>query len=202
MSYGTNAPQGLQPSSYLGGTTWSGQLSNYSILSSYATAIYSGDPVTAVNTGGIGIGVAGSGIYGVFQGVQYATSAGVMTYSPYWPASTVTFGTLPAVALIIDDPNVEFNIQAGTSDANVHTATVGQTDINLNANFAIAAGSTVTGQTGTYLNMASVDTTATLNLKILRLTPVPGNVLDLLYNNAIVSINNHLHKGGTGTAGV
>jgi len=202
MAYGsgTNAPQGFKPSSYLGGT-WSGQLSNYSILSTYATAIYSGDPTITLASGGIGIGVAGSGVLGIFQGVKWTDSTGNAQFAPYWTASTVTFGSEPATALIVDDLKVEFDIQCGTSNSGTHTASVVQTDINRNANFVIAAGSTVTGQTGTYLDLATLDTTATLNAKLLRLTPVPGNDFGVLYNNVTVLLNNAQLAGGTGTAG-
>lgn len=202
MSYGTNAPQGFQPNYSLTGATWQQQTSQYDILSTYGTSIYTGDPVVTLASGGIGIGVAGAGILGVFQGCIFQASNGTQTYLPYWVGGTVTFGSQNAQALVMDDPNVEFNIQAGTSNSGTHTATVLQTDIGLNANFVIAAGSTASGISATFLDMATVSNiTTTLSCKILRLAAIPGNVYGLLFNNAIVLFNNHQLKGGTGTVG-
>lgn len=206
MSYGTNAPQGFQPNYSLTGATWQQQTSFYDIISAYGTAIYTGDPVAPQASGGIGIGVAGTGVLGVFQGCIYQSSTGVQTYSPYWVAGTVTFASRNAQALVMDDPTVEFNIQVGTTNAGTHPATVNQADLFLNANFVIVAGSTASGQSATYLDMATASAanpaSATLSCKLLRLTAIPGNVFGLLYNNVIVTFNNQVLKGGTGTLGV
>jgi hypothetical protein len=195
MSYGTDAPQGLQASTYLNGSTWNGSTGEYPITSGYATNIFSGDPVTVLSDGSIGIGVAGAAIVGVFTGVKFKDSLGVETFSPYWPASTVTFGTVDAQAQIVDDPDVLFDIQATV-------ASLDKTDFNLNADFVAAAGSTATGQSAFSIDMGSVNTTATLNLKLIRLTPNPENTIGVSFNNALVLINNHKYKGGTGTTGV
>lgn len=196
MSYGTNAPQGFQPSVTYTGATWSGQQSNYLITSGYSTSIFTGDPVAPLADGTIGIGVAGSAVLGVFQGCTYPDSNGIYQFFPYWLANAVVFGTPagPANAFVLDDPAIEFNIQTSTSLVLV--------DVWQNANFAIAAGSTRTGQSGTYLDMATKNTTATLNCKIIGLTPVVGNTFGLAFNNALVTLNNHVLKGGTGTSGV
>jgi hypothetical protein len=202
MSYGTNAPQGFQPRQYLNGSTWSGEGGEYLINSGYETNLFTGDPITLLNNGSIGIGVAGSAWVGVFNGVKYQDSLGVQQFKPYWPASTVTFGTVAATAFVIDDSNVLFDVQATTSNAGTHTAAIVQTDLNLNCNGVAAAGSTTTGQSAWSIDLATLNTTDTLNTKLIRLTPVPGNDFGTLYNNALVLINNHIYKGGTGTAGV
>lgn len=217
MSYGQNSPQGFVETIPLTGATWNTATALYPIKSGYATAIYTGDPVAPLTGGGnngyIGIGTAGSGIYGVFKGVKYLDGvSNIRQFLPYWPANATTQGSVNAEALIMDDPNVEFNIQVGTSNAGTHTATVNQADLNKNANFVIAAGSTSSGVSGTYLDMATLATTATLSCKLLRLAPVanagantiglPNQDYGVLYNNVIVTFNNHIHKGGTGTAGV
>lgn len=205
MSYGTNAPSGFRVYGTSSSSLLNGSLSNYSILSGYNTAIFSGDPVAPLNTGGIGIGVAGAGVQGVFQGVTWVDVNNLTQWSPYWPAGTVTFGTnpneIPAQALVVDDPAIEFSIQSGSS-AGAHVASVTQTDINLNADFVIQAGSTRGGVSATYLDMDTAAVGATLSCKILRLEPDVRNRYGLLYNNAIVVFNNHKLKGGTGTAGI
>jgi hypothetical protein len=224
MSYGTDAAQGFVERIPLTGATWNTATTVYPIKSGYATAIYTGDPVQPLNDGTIGravpsVSAAGNlGVIGVFKGVIYTDATNVKQFLAYWPAATATLGLVDAEAYVIDDPNVEFDIQAGTSNAGAHTATINQTDINLNADFAydaVTAGSTRSGISRTYLNMATAATTATLNCRILRLTPVadgapggtnpaglPHNTFGTLYNNAIVTFNNHVLKGGQGTAGV
>lgn len=193
MAYGTNGPFGLQPRSYLNGNTFSGQTSEYLLASGYATSLFTGDPITMLNDGTIGIGVAGSAIIGVFFGCKYQDSNGVYQTSPYWTSGTVTLGAQNATALIVDDPNVVYSIQTATSTLGP-TAPVGaaQTNLNNNANFAVSAtaytsivgpqgayqppanpgqGSTRTGQSGFYLDMSTVNGAATQNLKILHLEP-------------------------------
>lgn len=222
--YGTgqNSPKGLHPSVYADGSIWNGQTSEYLILSGYATSLFTGDPVTLLANGTIGIGVAGSAIVGVFAGCKYLNAQGIATFSPYWPASTITQGAVNAIALIVDDPNVLFDIQVSTSAGSpgpVAAVSLIQSNMFENANFSVlvnsfnavsgitplpnpAAGNTATGQSGYYLDYGSLANTATLNLKLIRFTPQPGNVAGVNFNNAIVKINNHIYNGGTGTAGV
>lgn len=205
MSYGTNAAQGFVETIPLTGASWNTATSVYPIASAYATAIYTGDPVAPVaGTGKIGIGVAGAGVYGVFKGVIYLDATNQRQFLPYWPAAAVTFSG-DAEAYVIDDPNVEFNIQTGAVGA-------AAANINKNANFVTVAGTTPGGISKTYLDMATVGDEAAKSCKILRLAPVPDagantiglphNIFGVAYNNVIVTFNNHIHKGGTGTAGV
>lgn len=219
MAYGVNAPFGLKPSVMNTGAPWNGQTNTYLIASGYATSLFTGDPVKQLNNGTIGIGVAGTGIIGVFMGCQYVDSNGNYQFSPYWPASTTTRNSVAATAFVVDDPTVLFDIQVTTSDANVHVASVSQADLNKNANFVFGvAGSTRSGQSGASLDAATIATTVDLSLKILRVTPAftnqagtltsgnaytgGQNILGLLYNNVLVQINNDVLKGGTGTLGV
>ena len=214
MAYGTNAPFGLQPRMSMTGATWSGQTNDYFIASGYATALFQGDPVVGLADGTIGIGVTGTGITGVFQGCKYTDPNGNIIFGAYWPASTVTQGALPATAAVCDDPNILYDIQVSNS-ANVAGPTIALGSLNANADFAVgggggnlgprnnpAGGSTFTGQSAYYLNFSTIDTTATRSLKIMRFTPVPGNVASVPFNNVLVQINNDISKGGTGTAGV
>lgn len=213
MSYGINAPVGLRPTYMLSGATWNEQTSDYQIISAYGTSLYTGDPVTFVNTGGIGIAVGGAAgaqgpTLGVFMGCEYLLN-GTYVYAPYWPAGTVPDNGGNATAFIVDDPNVVFDIQVASSAAFANP-TIIQANMGLNANFDVggagnpATGSTITGQSAYYLNYETLTpgTSATLNLKLLRFTPNPKNIPGANYNNALVIINNHQLKGGTGTAGV
>lgn len=213
MSYGTNAPWGLRPRALLTGATFNNQTNQYQIASGYATSLFTGDPVQWANTGTVVVGTGGTAgaqttSLGVFAGCEY-TLNGVVVFSPYWPSGTVPDNGANATAFIIDDPNVLFDIQVA-STAGAGAPTIAQTNIGLNANYAVggagnpAAGSTITGQSAYFLSFETLTpgTSATLNLKLVQLTPVPGNNSGVSYNNALVLINNHFYKGGTGTAGI
>lgn len=227
MAYGTNAPFGLQPRMMNTGAAWNGQTNTYLINSGYATSIFNGDPVAPLANGSISIGVAGTGIAGVFVGCQYQDTNGNYQFSPYWAANTVTYNptggvgaNIPATAFVVDDPNVLFDIQVTTTNAGTHVASVSQPDLNANANFVIGTGSPVSGLSGASLDAATIAVgggSVALSLKIIRVTPAftnqagligatpytgGQNIFGLLFNNVLVQINNDIYKGGTGTAGV
>lgn len=205
MSYGTNAPQGLQPRQYLNGTPWTGQVSPYSIQSGYNASIFSGDPVY-VNAGGyIQLAIAGannaaSGIIGVFYGVKYVDTTGTSQTLPYWAANTVTQGGLNAEGFVIDDYNVLYDIQSSN-------VAVNQGALNATANLVAGAGSTRTGQSGWAVGAAN--NTAGDQVRLIRFTPNPVN-LSVITNagasanfaNYLVLLNNDPYKGAIGLAGV
>jgi hypothetical protein len=202
MSYGTNAPQGLQPTAMLGGASWNQRTTTYFIASGYASSIYQGDPVTGTSTGTIALGgTANTSPYlGVFWGVLYQDTSGNYVYSKYWPANTVTWnpggsGAINATAFVIDSSDVIYNIQANT--------TIAQTNLNSNFNLSgVGTGSTISGQSSAVLDISTGNAAATQAVKLIGLTPAVNNSFGLTYNNGLVIINNHQYKGGTGTAGV
>ena len=184
MSYGINAPVGLRPTYMLSGATWNEQTSDYLIALAYGTSIFTGDPVILATTGTIDRQLAEmlavkAPIMGVFMGCEYVLN-GTYVYSPFWPAGTSPDNGTYATAFVVDDPNVVFDIQVA-SNAAFANPTIVQTDMGLNANFAVAgvgnpaAGSTITGQSAYYFFMKALTpgTSATLNLKLLRFTPNP-----------------------------
>lgn len=194
MSYNTNAPKGLQPVRKLDGSAWSSSLNKYQIVTTYATALYNGDPVTVGTSGYLEVGVAGSPIVGVFQGVKYIDSSGTAKFQAYWPGNPGVLTGSTVDALVIDDPNVVFTIQE-TNAAGAAGTPLALADRGLNANFLYTAGSSATGQSAVSLNNESEADTATLNLKIIDLDPTPGNAVGS-FANWLVTINNHLYKGG------
>lgn len=198
MAYGVNAPFGLQPRRYLNGAPWNGAVNTYNIASGYNTAIFTGDPVYLAAGTGLILAAAGDGnpFIGVFQGCKYYDTNANVIFSPYWPASTtVLTGTL-VEAFVADDPTIIFDIQSN------NTTGVTQAQLGKNAVIALGTGSTISGQSAVVLNLSvAPTTTATFQLKIMRLTPNPSNGF-IGYNNVEVVINNHYYKGGTGTLGV
>ena len=195
MSYGTNAPNGFQPVKKLDGSAWTGATNPYQIASTYATALFRGDPVTILAADGtLGVGVAGATCVGVFWGVKYTDSTGVVKFMNYWPGNPGVLTGSTVEALVIDDPNTVFSIQetSGTGTAGTPLALA---DRGLNINFLYTAGSTSTGSSAVSINNASEADTSTLNCKILQLDPTPGNAVGA-YANWLVVLNNHLYRGG------
>lgn len=246
MSYGTNAPFGLQPRQYLDGSLWTGQQSEYYIdTTNYAARyIYTGDPVQLTAGGGItsfvfnangsinldGFNDAGASI-GAFFGCKYYDTSRTLQFSPYWGNFNIAPNT-NVIAYITDDPNILYDIQVSSdtsASTNIAALKLGILAADLNGNYQLGmgsaaftnnatnvpnnptSGSTISGQSAIYLDTVNADpTVATLQLKIIRLTPRPGNVFYAAspgvgsgnFNNVLVLINNHAYKGGTGTAGV
>lgn len=200
MSYGTNAPQGLKPNRYKNGSPWTGTTNQYPITSGYGTSIFTNDPVKTLSDGTIGIGVAGTPSRGVFMGVKYTDTTGTYKFFPYWPASTTVQTGSPIYALIEDDPNLVMDIQEtdGSSGAGTPLAAA---DVNLNINFVVGAGTTSSGQSTSSINNTTEASTASLNLKIMALTPNPVNVIGS-FANWLCAWNNHELNGGTGTSGI
>ena len=195
MSYGTNAPNGFQPVKKLDGSAWTGATNPYQIASAYATALFRGDPVTTLADGTLGVGVAGATCMGVFWGVKYTDSTGVVKFMNYWPGNPGVLTGSVVEALVIDDPNTVFSIQetSGTGTAGTPLALA---DRGLNINFLYTAGSTATGSSAVSINNATEADTSTLNCKILQLDPTPGNAVGA-FANWHVTLNNHFYRGGT-----
>jgi hypothetical protein len=76
------------------------------IASGYATAIYSGDPVTRIGDGTITQAAAGGVIIGVFDGVLFTDPSGEIRFSRYWPAGQVA---TTIKAFVYDDPKIVYS---------------------------------------------------------------------------------------------
>ena len=103
----TSAPYGFRPSFHN-----SGQMrpKAYTIASTYAASIFSGDPVKLISDGTVQLGSSdgtrsgttdGVILLGIFAGVEYNDATGKPTISPFWPSGTT--GT-NIVAYVYDDP--------------------------------------------------------------------------------------------------
>lgn len=193
-----NTPFGLRPVRYLNGAPWNGQVNRYAVASNYATSLFIGDPVVLAGTAAdypstvngiptdgmptIQIGVAGSAWLGAIVGFEVNPGA---LDTIYGPASTAR------VALVADDPNLIFEMQEiGTGTALTAAAT------GLNANGVAASGSTVTGLSGWVIDNTTEATTATLNVKLMRLVQRADMEGYGAYAKWEVMINNHLFRAG------
>lgn len=136
-----NAPRGLVPVGHING---SGLMTprQYNIATNDTTsAIYMGDPVKFASGYAVR-GTAGAAILGVFAGCEYTvTATGARVKAAYYDGVT---GKSAIVCWVYDDPNLVFEIQA--------TAALTQANVGSAYDFAIAAGSALTGWTATYLD--------------------------------------------------
>jgi hypothetical protein len=120
-------------------------------------AIYKGDPVQLDATTGVVI-IAGvnDDILGVFAGCEYDLN-GKPTYSPYWPGSTT--GATNIKFYVYDDPFIQYEVQVNGS--------VAATAIGDSSDSVIAAGSSYTGVTASYLNSTLSGATTALQWRIM-----------------------------------
>lgn len=185
-----NKPAGLQPVQYLNGSPWNGQARTYYIPSTDTNAYAIGDPVVSV-AGGDSNGVqqvtlatagAGNPLRGVVVGT--GTKEWLMADPSNLDSIIIPATKLKAYyVMVVDDPQVLFQIQEGNTATYLTAANIGQ-----NANlFAGTNNGFVSGWT---LNNSGVANTANFQLKIMGLRRTIDNTFGQ-YAQWLVRINNH-----------
>jgi hypothetical protein len=190
----TSAPFGFRASYHN-----SGQMrpKAYTVASTYAANIFSGDPVKLTDAGVIQLGTSdgtrdgttdGITLLGIFAGCQYLDASGKPTISPFWPSGTT--GT-EIVAWVYDDPETLFDVQY-TNPGTPGTTTV-QTAVGEECDWTVASpgGSTRTGLSSTQLGV--IQSTSGQ----FQITGFGYNINDSLtdaYVVATVRINEHAYK--------
>ena len=190
----TSAPFGFRPSFHN-----SGQMrpKAYTIASTYAANIFSGDPVKLTDNGVIQLGTSdgtrsgttdGIALLGIFAGCQYLDAAGKPTISPFWPTGTTA---TEIVAWVYDDPETLFDVQY-TNPGTAGTDTV-QTAVGEECDWTVASpgGSTRTGLSSTQLSVIQATSGQ------FQITGFAYNINDSLtdaYVVATVRINEHHYK--------
>lgn len=147
-----DAYTGFQPIGHFGGGLVRTEM--FKIASGYSSNIFTGDPVI-LTAGRVEVAAASSTtLIGVFAGCEFLDSSGVPggRWSPYWPASTTTTGSVAATAYIWADPMIVFRCQSDTTTAYVETTHLG-TFVDL---IATHAGSTTTGLSGMEADLSAV----------------------------------------------
>lgn len=177
MAYPTvSAPYGLKPINLIGGQVFAGSTRLIPIASGYATNIFFGDVVKLVNTGTIqkdaGTStVASNGVAGIFLGCTYTNpTTKQLTFSQYWPASTVASD---AQAYVADDPDVLFKVASVSSGTTI--AFYGQTVVGTNVALVQNAGSTNSGDSAVAIDGSSAATTFSLPIRIVAGVPDTAN---------------------------
>ena len=202
-----NGAFGLRPIAKMGQNTNSTGATEYRIAAGNTNAIYQGTPVIPLAAGVIDVvGAAAGGtvgLLGVFWGCEYVSSTtGKKVFSNFWPGSGANTN-FPVKAFVYDDPSQLFvvatsNVVAGFNDeAEVRAA------VFANANFATAAsGSTTTGISSATLDLDTIATTNTLNLRIMGIQDdVENSDFTVAGIPVIVRLNNHFNSPNGAIAG-
>lgn len=207
-----NGSYGLRPVSILGQATNTTGATEYRIASNNTNPIYNGSPVIPLSTGFIDIvGAAAGGtvgLLGVFGGCEYISSAtGQKVFSKFWPGSGAN-STFPVKAFVYDNPMQLFTI---ASDASLTNEATARGHVFANANFANAtSGSTATGNSSATLAVSTIQTTNTLQLRIVGIQDDPENSdftaagipLIVRLNNHYNAPNGSIAAGTVSTTGV
>lgn len=191
-----NRPAGLVPVQYLGGAPWNGQARLYSIASGYNTALAIGDPVVLSGTGdtlgnpGIVLATAGDGnpITGVIVGLGSSPYFGVNpTNQNQIIRSANTSGV--GYALVVDDPDVLFQVQEKAVSTLLTVAAIGGT-------FDLSSGTNNGYVSGWELNNTATDNAATHQVQLMGAPQIMNNVIGETYAKWLVRINNHSYRAG------
>jgi hypothetical protein len=173
-----NAPFGIRPIND-NGTPWNGQGRMVYFPSSQATNIFLGDPLVPLGGGdafgvaAVGIASAGGGatVLGGFIGVCNGPAGSGYTLTRDLPVYRQT--SLNNYGFICDDPNQLYAVQ----EDSVGGAMAAASAAFGNADLVSGAGSTVTGYSGWQLDSSTLQTTNTLQLRILGLLRAPDNAI-------------------------
>lgn len=197
-----NAPSGLTPVSYLGGSKWNGQARMYCIFSTDTNAYAVGDPLASDGTNGadangvpaVTLATAGTGnaLRGVLLGM-----GGTLYGGPGGdPANPFASTVIPATktknyyVLVVDDPDVLFEVQ----EVNSGTPII-MTGVGLNEN--LLSGTNNGFVSGWTLNNSAVPASgSTIQMKIMQLVQRKDNAPGLA-QRWLVRINNHELSAGT-----
>jgi hypothetical protein len=197
-----NQPSGLAPVRYLNGNSWNGGVNLYTILAADTAQYWIGDPVTTIGNANadskgipaVTLASAGAAVRGVIVALGTLGPGG-----PYANPNNLNQLTRPAgaaavnwYAAVCDDPDVLFEIQEGGAGA-VLTAT----SVNRNVNFNTGTRTATLALSPCFLDNATVNTTATLNLKIIQAVQRMDNTPFAAQQKWLVKINNHEFSGGT-----
>ena len=191
----TAAPYGLKPVKRADGMAYAGATSQFLIdPAGEATNLFYGQVVhigadgyialsTATGADGttnaLPTGTTLTGSLGVFVGCEYENDLGQTVHSQYYPS-----GATNAKALVVDDPNVLFQVQAdGAMD---------QSDIGANTFFA-AAQSTSTGNTATGNSTSALDATVQTTAAAFRIVDFVSEPGDA-FTDVLVKFNPSAHS--------
>lgn len=169
------------------GAPYAGQFRTYSVAAGYGTALQIGDAVILAGTsqtinGRVLSDVERCATGGVTCGVIVGVKPSSQESANYRLASTLR------EIYVADDPDLMFEIQEGSTG----TALTAN-DAGLNVDYVVAAGSAITGLSGTQINNATEATTNTLDLHLV--SPVAREDNAIGYScKWLVTFNRHQYR--------
>lgn len=209
----TNAPFGMRVVGSFTGAPYAGRVTRYYVPSTDGNAYYIGDAVLSTNNAdasGVPAMVKATVGTETCRGIIVGFEQANLVYPPgavpnLGGINTNIFSTqvsLPAsksqdyYIYVADDPNVIFFMQGDATATNQVAA-----KSNNNCTFTVAAPSTATFPlSASVINSGSIATTNTLNIKLMGLAQIPGNVFGA-YATWVCMWNLH-ELSGAGTSGV
>jgi hypothetical protein len=203
----TNGSFGLRPVGTVGQNGNTGGLTEYRIASDNSNKMYQGSPVIPLAAGVIDIvGAAAGGtvgLLGVFWGCEYVSSTtGKKVWSNTWPGAGAN-SNYPVKAFVYDDPMQVFVIATSNVVAAANTEAEIRAAVFANANFADGdTGDDTTGLSDATLDLNTIATTNTLNLRIMGIQEDPENAdFTAAGIPVLVRLNNHFNSPNGAIAG-
>jgi hypothetical protein len=198
----TATPYGLRPINEVSGLPYAGATRKLPITSGFATNIFYGSVVVIAANGTIqlmtDVGSAAdpfpAGTIGVFMGCSYTDAVMGFVNRQFWPASQVAGD---ALAFIVDDPNVAFQVQGDN--------TMAQATLGMNAPLSNVqsgtTGSTATGNSNVALDATTAATTG-IAFRVVDFINAPGSAVGDAFTDVVVKFNpgSHSYTSNTGTA--
>jgi hypothetical protein len=198
----TATPYGLRPINEVSGLPYAGATRKLPIASGFATNIFYGSVVVIAANGTIqlmtDVGSAAdpfpAGTIGVFMGCSYTDAVMGFVNRQFWPASQVAGD---ALAFIVDDPNVAFQVQGDN--------TMAQATLGMNAPLSNVqsgtTGSTATGNSNVALDATTAATTG-IAFRVVDFIDAPGSAVGDAFTDVVVKFNpgSHSYTSNTGTA--
>ena len=171
---------GLRPLGKVDGNPANGGQSPYRIADNASTSVYQGDLVGLGATGNV-VPVTSSAtttILGVFNGclIDVSPTTGKPTWKNFYVQTDVAQGLINAY--VIDDPNQLYLVRS------TNTA-LGNTALGTSYGIKHAAGSSVTGLSGVYMDLGA---TTTAQLRPTSVSPFIGNEEAVLNEEFVVKI--------------
>lgn len=190
----TATPYGARPVGTLSASgSFTGKARAYKIASAYAANIFAGDFVKLAVGGTVekDTGTTALTPIGIFVGCQYTDPVtGQLVQDQLWPTGTVASD---ALAFVIDDPHVLFEMQADGPLLQNYLA----------ANFAVVqtAGSTTVKRSKNAADASTGAATATLPVKLVDFVRRPDNAVGDAFTDGVFMFNvGHQLRNTTGVA--
>ena len=185
-------PNGFRVVGHINGSQWNGQ---FGVYYSGTDNLFMGD---LIEKDGTGVAIRDGAYPGAARAEADDIPVGVVVG---WEPDPDSLGNLYHVAsstkavYIVTDPSVVLEAQANDSG-------IAATDVGLNADFVVAAGSTTTGLSNMEIDGTTEVTTADEPLKILGAVDRMDNDLSSANARWLVMLNQHAYRSDAGTAGI